>query len=97
MRKDIDVLELRQAIGNIMMLDVLEDGFDARYRVYGTGVVEYVGHDWTGGLFWNCAEKPERRSLCSIGLVTSLFIARDGRSTRKACRLAGLRRKPGGV
>ncbi|MEQ8332727.1 PAS domain-containing protein [Nisaea sp.] len=47
MRRDIDVLELREAIGNIMMLDVLDDGFDARYRVYGTGVVEYAGHDWT--------------------------------------------------
>ena len=47
-RKDIDVLELREAIGNIMMLDVLEEGFDARYRVYGTGVAEYAGNDWTG-------------------------------------------------
>ena len=48
MRKDIDVLELREAIGSIMMLDALDDGFDARYRVYGTGIAEYAGKDWTG-------------------------------------------------
>ncbi|WP_420404444.1 PAS domain-containing protein [Nisaea sp.] len=47
-RKDIDVLELRQAIGNIMMLEPLDSGFDARYRVYGTGIIEYAHNDWTG-------------------------------------------------
>lgn len=47
-RKDIDILELRQAIGNIMMLEPLDDGFDARYRVYGTGIADYAGNDWTG-------------------------------------------------
>lgn len=56
-RSDIDILELRQVIGNIMMLEPLDDGFDARYRVYGTGIVEYAGNDWTGHTVSDLAHK----------------------------------------
>lgn len=56
-RKDIDVLELRQAIGNIMMLEVLDDGYDARYRVYGTGIAEFARNDWTGQTVSELAQK----------------------------------------
>ena len=47
-RRDIDVLDLVPAIGNLMMLEVERDGFDAIYRVYGTGVAANAGRDWTG-------------------------------------------------
>tara|TARA_R110002012_G_scaffold55069_6_gene140685 strand:- start:678 stop:1328 length:651 start_codon:yes stop_codon:yes gene_type:complete len=76
-RKDIDVLELRAAIGNIMMLDVLEDGFDARYRVYGTGVVEYAGHDWTGSTVSEMCRKT-RTPLALMYRACYLAVYRTG-------------------
>ncbi len=48
LRDRIDVLEMRPAIGMILLLDVERDGFDARYRVYGTRVAAHGGRDWTG-------------------------------------------------
>ena len=47
-RRDVDILELVPAIGNLMMLEVERAGFDAIYRVYGTGVADRAGRDWTG-------------------------------------------------
>ncbi len=47
-RRDIDVLDLIPAIGNLMVLEAERDGFDAIYRVYGTGVADRAGRDWTG-------------------------------------------------
>jgi hypothetical protein len=47
-RQDIDVLDLVPAIGNLMVLEAERDGFDAVYRVYGTGVADRAGRDWTG-------------------------------------------------
>ena len=47
-RDDFDMLTLLPAVGNIMILDVLRDGFDARFRLYGTGVATHAGRDWTG-------------------------------------------------
>jgi hypothetical protein len=39
---------LRPALGNIMLLDVLDDGWDYRYRVYGTRIAQASGFDMTG-------------------------------------------------
>lgn len=47
-RSDLDIVDLAPAIGNLMMLDAERDGLDAIYRVYGTGVAERAGRDWTG-------------------------------------------------
>lgn len=47
-RRDIDVVDLVPAIGNLMMLEVERDGFDAIYRVYGTDVADKAARDWTG-------------------------------------------------
>lgn len=47
-REQVDVLDILPAAGNIMLLDVIRDGFDARYRVYGTGIADHAGRDWTG-------------------------------------------------
>lgn len=47
-RADIDVLDLVPAIGNLMLLEVEREGFDAIYRVYGTDVADKAGRDWTG-------------------------------------------------
>ena len=44
----IDPVEMKPALRFIMLLDVLDGGTDFRYRVYGTGIVERTGRDWTG-------------------------------------------------
>lgn len=47
-RSAVDVLDLVPAIGNLMLLEVEREGFDAIYRVYGTVVADRAGRDWTG-------------------------------------------------
>ena len=44
----IDPLNLRPALGYIMLLDVMEDGADFRYSLYGSLIAERTGFDWTG-------------------------------------------------
>jgi hypothetical protein len=54
----IDPLEMVPALGFIILLDVIGldvigpdvigGGIDFRYRLYGTGIVERTGKDWTG-------------------------------------------------
>jgi hypothetical protein len=44
----IDPLVLKPVLGNIIILDVLEDGADFRFRLFGTAVVEAARFDWTG-------------------------------------------------
>ena len=44
----IDPIEMKPALGFIMLLDVIDGGADFRYRVYGTAIVERTGMDWTG-------------------------------------------------
>ena len=46
----IDPITLRTILPHIMLLDVEAKGFDARYRVYGTGIANNAGKDWTGSL-----------------------------------------------
>ena len=38
----------RDLLAFLILLDVLEDGRDFRYRVVGTGVVDAIGRDFTG-------------------------------------------------
>jgi hypothetical protein len=47
-RGHVDVLSILPAAGNVMLLDCLRQGYDARYRVYGTGIADFAGRDWTG-------------------------------------------------
>lgn len=44
----IDPLEMKPALGIIMLLDVLEDGWDYRYRLYGSQIAARLGRDLTG-------------------------------------------------
>lgn len=44
-----DVIQLPRALlPFLILLDVIEDGRDFRYRVVGTGVVDAIGRDFTG-------------------------------------------------
>tara|TARA_R110002012_G_scaffold61236_1_gene160632 strand:- start:173 stop:805 length:633 start_codon:yes stop_codon:yes gene_type:complete len=47
-RAEFDMLSMLPAVGNIMILDVLRNGYDARYRLYGTGISDSSSRDWTG-------------------------------------------------
>ncbi|GHD59511.1 hypothetical protein GCM10017083_43810 [Thalassobaculum fulvum] len=47
-RSSLDVADLVPALGNLLMLEVERDGFDAIYRVYGTAVADRAARDWTG-------------------------------------------------
>lgn len=47
-RSDFDMLSMLPAVGNIMILDVLRNGLDGRYRLYGTGIADSSTRDWTG-------------------------------------------------
>jgi hypothetical protein len=44
----VDAIELKDALGYLMILDVLEDGWDYRYRLYGTEISRHAKHDYTG-------------------------------------------------
>ena len=46
----VDPLAMRPALGHVCLLDVVGDGEDFRYRVYGTVVAELSGFDMTGKL-----------------------------------------------
>jgi len=44
----IDPLDLREALGHIMILDAIDDGADFRYRLYGSKIAARTGFDMTG-------------------------------------------------
>jgi hypothetical protein len=47
-RADFDVLELKDWLGNLMLIEVLEDSREFRYRVYGSILASFYGYDLTG-------------------------------------------------
>ena len=47
-RSDIDPVDVRELLPNLMMIDVLGDPPRFRYRLVGTRVVQYTGFDFTG-------------------------------------------------
>jgi hypothetical protein len=47
-RSDIDPVDVRELLPNLMMIDVVGDPPRFRYRLVGTRVVQYTGFDFTG-------------------------------------------------
>lgn len=47
-RADINTIELRPWLGNLMLLEVIDNGADMLYRVYGSALADYFGRDLTG-------------------------------------------------
>lgn len=45
---EIDPLEMRFILGYAMLLEVLDDGADFRYRLFGSGIAERFGAEMTG-------------------------------------------------
>lgn len=46
--EQIDPFVLKPALGYILLIDVLEDGADFHYRLYGTEIARVAGFDMTG-------------------------------------------------
>jgi len=44
----IDPFALKPVLGHVLLIDVLEDGADFRYRLYGSEVARVAGFDMTG-------------------------------------------------
>ncbi len=70
---EIDAFVLRPWLGHIVLLDVVDDGCEFRYRVYGSLVAEQFGFDLTGRLVGDCepmiGPQPlaEYRRVASVG------------------------------
>ncbi len=47
---ELDPIDIQPALGRVMLVDVLPDERDFRYRLYGTIMVARMGHDLTGKL-----------------------------------------------
>jgi len=54
-----DLLDLQTQAPYAMLLDVREDGWDFRYRYYGSGIAERSGFDLTGLSVWEIPSTPE--------------------------------------
>jgi hypothetical protein len=75
----VDPVDMREALGYVLLLDVQPDGTDFVYRLYGSGVAATGGQDWTG---W---------SVGAMGARTKTSYDRFYRSVYRASLLA---RKP---
>ena len=51
-------MDIRQALGYVMVMDVEDEAWDYRYRVYGTLIAERSGFDATGKLISELALHP---------------------------------------
>jgi hypothetical protein len=80
-RPDIDPIEMRFALGNISLVDVLYEPMRFRYRLHGTIIAERVGIDMTGR-FVDEIPEPARRSFVEENfrtvVMTRLPLARTG-------------------
>lgn len=59
----VDPFDLRPVLGHVLLLDVLEDGLDYRYRLYGSEIARVAGFDMTG----------KRTSEMVTGVLASSF------------------------
>jgi hypothetical protein len=48
--QEVDALEMRPALGYVMLVDVIDDGCDFRYRLFGSIVASVSGFDLTGSV-----------------------------------------------
>ncbi|WP_420405279.1 PAS domain-containing protein [Nisaea sp.] len=71
-RSEIEVIELKRWLSHVMLIDLLPDTEDVRFRVIGTWIVEQVGRDDTG------------KTIAEIGLTERTLSIRD--EYRRAAR-----------
>ena len=49
-RRDLDPLEMKEWLGRLVLVDVVDDGADFNYRVHGSVLSGRIGFDMTGRL-----------------------------------------------
>lgn len=47
-RSDFDVMDFAPWMGNLSLVELIDEGRDYRYRVHGTNKADYLGRDLTG-------------------------------------------------
>jgi hypothetical protein len=62
-RQDIDPVELRFALGNMTLVDVLHDPLRFRFRLVGSLMAQRMGHDYTGKMVDDVEDTGYRDSL----------------------------------
>src|SRR5713226_1460082 len=60
-RADFDVFELKDWLGNLMLIEVLPEASEFRYRLYGSVLASYYNRDLTGKL--TATLPPETRDI----------------------------------
>lgn len=50
-RRDIEPLDIPELLPQIILLDVVQDPWNFRFRLIGTNVVYHLAQDWTGSWF----------------------------------------------
>jgi hypothetical protein len=94
LRRDVDVLDLGPWLGNLMLIDVEDDGCEFRYRVYGSILARYYGRDLTGKTTEEV--RPEARELVRqeyravVGDRVPLLVLRDRQIQHRTMRVAKL-------
>jgi len=78
-QRAVDPVEMRAALGFVLLLDVEPGGYDFRYRLYGSGVASLGAQDWTG---W------------TVGAMTQKTRTNYGLFYRAVYRAALLSRRP---
>jgi hypothetical protein len=80
-RADIDPLEMRFALGNISLIDVLYEPLRFRYRLHGSIIADRLGLDMTGRFVDEISE-PDRRAFVEenfrVVIATRSPLARSG-------------------
>ncbi len=82
----IDPLDLRPALGHIMLLDPVDDGRDFRFRLYGSAVAAVSGFDFTRRLL---SEHP------ASGYVVEFMVATSRAAFRRRLPMFTTRRPVG--
>lgn len=59
---DFDVFKFRAAMGFMVYMDVIDNGGDFQFRVFGSRIVDIIGFDWTGRLVSDLPTSPSCRS-----------------------------------
>lgn len=53
-RSDFPIEELAPWFGHVIIMDVIDDGLDFRYRLIGTGITEFLDRDYSGKRVSEC-------------------------------------------
>jgi hypothetical protein len=69
-RQELDPVAMAPALGFVMILETIEDGWNFRYRLYGSRIAEHTKRDYTGLTTADLAGPP-----CITAFYTSIYRA----------------------